>query len=130
MNVDTIDSIIKRAPRRKHSAELRTKVLQACSLPGASVAGVALLHGLNANVVHRWRVDERNAAVPAMQEAPSGFLAVNIIPETCTNSEPLPPADIRVEVTRANATIVVKWPLQDSAACAVWLREWLLLNSY
>ena len=89
------------------------------------MARVALLHGLNANVVHRWRVDERNAGLPAMQEAPSGFLAVKIIPKTCTNSEPLPPADIRFEVTRDNATIVVKWPLQDSAACAVWLREWL-----
>ena len=124
-NVDTIDSIIKRAPRRKHSAELRAKVLQACSLPGASVAGVALLHGLNANVVHRWRVDERNAVVPAMQEAPSGFLAVNLIPETRTAPDSLPLPDIRVEVTRANTCIVVKWPLQDSAACAVWLREWL-----
>ena len=124
-NVDTIDSVIKRAPRRKHSADLRAKVLQACRQPGASVATIARLNGLNANVVHRWRVDERNAVMPAIQEPPSGFLAVNIIPETRTAADPLLPADIRVEVTRANATIVVKWPLQDSAACAVWLREWL-----
>ena len=124
-NVDTIDSVIKRAPRRKHSAELRAKVLQACRQSGASVARIARLHGLNANVVHRWRVDERNTVASAMQEAPSGFLAVNVIPEARTAADPLLPADIRVEVTRANATIVVKWPLQDSAACAVWLREWL-----
>ena len=124
-NVDTIDSVIKRAPRRKHSAELRAKVLQACSQPGASVATIARLNGLNANVVHRWRVNERNAMMPAMQEPPSGFLAVNIIPEILIAPDPLPPPDIRVEVTRVNATIVVKWPLQDSAACAVWLREWL-----
>ena len=124
-NVDTIDSVIKRAPRRKHSAELRAKVLQACSQPGASVARVARLHGLNANVVHRWRVDERNAVMPMVQESPLGFLAVNIIPEILIAPDPLPTPDIRVEVTRVNATIVVKWPLQDSAACAVWLREWL-----
>ena len=124
-NVDTIDSVIKRAPRRKHSAELREKVLQACRQPGASVARVARLHGLNANVVHRWRVDERNAVVPAMQETPSGFLAVYIIPEILVAPNPLCPADIRVEVTRANASIVIKWPLQDSATCAAWLRECL-----
>ena len=124
-NVDTIDSVIKRAPRRKHSAELRAKVLQACSQPGASVATIARLNGLNANVVHRWRVNERNAMMPAMQEPPSGFLAVNIIPEILIAPDPLPTPDIRVEVTRVNATIVVKWPLQDSAACAVWLRELL-----
>ena len=93
-------------------------------------ATIARLNGLNANVVHRWRVNERNAMMPAMQEPPSGFLAVNIIPEILIAPDPLPPPDIRVEVTRVNATIVVKWPLQDSAACAVWLREWLRLNSY
>lgn len=117
-NVDTIDGVIKRAPRRKHSAELRAKVLQACSQPGASVATIARLNGLNANVVHRWRVNERNAMMPAMQEPPSGFLAVNIIPEILIAPDPLPPPDIRVEVTRANATIVVKWPLQDSKQLA------------
>ena len=124
-NVDTIDGVIKRALRRKHSAELRAKVLQACSQPGASVARVARLHGLNANVVHRWRVDERNAVVPAIQKTPSGFLAVNIISETRTAADLLPPTDIRVEVTRAKATIIVKWPLQGAGACAAWLREWL-----
>ena len=124
-NVDTIDRVIKRAPRRKHSAELRARVLQACSQPGASVATIARLHGLNANVVHRWRVDERNAVMPAMQRPRSGFVAVNIIPETRATPEPLPPPDIRVEVIRANATIVVKWPLEGAGACAAWLREWL-----
>ena len=118
--MDTIDSVIKRARPRKHSAELRAKVLQACSQPGASVARVARLHGLNANVVHRWRVDERNARMPMVQESPLGFLAINIIPEVLVAPEPIPAPDIRVEVTRANATIVIKWPLQDSAACAAW----------
>ena len=124
-NVDTIDGVIKRAPRRKHSAELRAKVLRACKQPGASVAAIAQLHELNANVVHRWRVDERNAVASAIDKSPLGFLGVSILPEIQATPEPAPPADIRVEVIRANATIVVKWPLQDSAACAVWLREWL-----
>ena len=100
-------------------------MLQACRQPGASVATIARLHGLNANVVHRWRVDERNAVMPAIQKPPSGFLAVNITPEIVVAPELIPAPDIRVEVTRANATIVIKWPLQDSAACAAWLRECL-----
>ena len=100
-------------------------MLQACRQPGASVAAIARLHELNANVVHRWRVDERTAVMPAMQGPSSGFLAVNILPETHLIPEPLPPLDIRVEVTRANTTVVVKWPLQDSNACSAWLREWL-----
>ena len=84
-------------------------MLQACRQPGASVATIARLHGLNANVVHRWRVDERNAVMPAIQKPPSGFLAVNIRPEIHVSSEPEPAPDIRVEVIRANTTIVVMW---------------------
>jgi len=38
---------------------------------------------------------------------------------------PQPTADIRVEVKRANATVVVHWPLAGGAACAQWLRECL-----
>lgn len=45
----------KYASRRRHSAELKDKVLAACAEPGASVAAVALAHDLNANLVHKWR---------------------------------------------------------------------------
>src|SRR4249919_465676 len=50
----------RQASRRRHSAELKDKVLAACAEPGASVAAVAQAHGLNANLVHKWRRD-RNA---------------------------------------------------------------------
>ena len=43
------------ASRRRHSAELKTNVLAACDEPGASISGVALAHGLNANLLHKWR---------------------------------------------------------------------------
>ena len=40
--------------RRRHSAQLKALVLDQCSAPGASVAKVAMSHGLNANMVHDW----------------------------------------------------------------------------
>ena len=45
------------APRRRHSEELnaQARLLAACAEPGASVAAVAQAHGLNANLVHKWR---------------------------------------------------------------------------
>jgi transposase len=46
--------VAHRQERRRHSAELRAGVLQACAMPDASVASVALEHGLNANLAHRW----------------------------------------------------------------------------
>jgi transposase len=41
--------------RRRHDAELKRQVLAACEEAGSSVAAVAMAHGLNANLVHRWR---------------------------------------------------------------------------
>ena len=42
--------------RRRHGAELKAKVMAACNEPGASIAAVALSHGLNANLVRKWLV--------------------------------------------------------------------------
>jgi transposase len=43
------------APRRRHGAEFKSKVLADCDAPGASISGVAMAHGLNANLVRQWR---------------------------------------------------------------------------
>jgi transposase len=42
-----------RAARRRHDDALKQRVLDECRQPGASVARVALSHGLNANLVHK-----------------------------------------------------------------------------
>jgi len=41
--------------RRRHSAAFKRKILELIEHPGASVAGVALEHGVNANLVFKWR---------------------------------------------------------------------------
>ena len=55
-----------RVPRHRHSEELKARVLQACVQPGASVAAVAQAHGLNANLVHKWR---RGRGAPTLTPA-------------------------------------------------------------
>ena len=116
-----------RPKRRLYSPELKTQVMQECRQSGASVAGVALSHGINANIVHRWlREQTTSALVPQFQVSAN---ANAFVPVTLNKSAPGPAPhaklDIRVEVQRANSAIVVKWPLQDSAACAARLRGWL-----
>jgi transposase len=54
LKVDAMEDS-KRARRRRHGAELKAQVLSECAELGASVAKVALAHGLNANRVHKWR---------------------------------------------------------------------------
>ena len=41
--------------KRRHSAAFKRKILELTEQPGASVAAVALEHGINANLVFKWR---------------------------------------------------------------------------
>lgn len=94
-----------------------------CAQPGASVARVALSHGLNANMVHGWRQQERTASAPqatsALPPAPQ-FIALPLPPSAAAT---LP--DIRIELRRGTATVSVTWPVQAASQCGAWLREWL-----
>ncbi|MBR9867972.1 MAG: transposase [Oceanospirillales bacterium] len=40
--------------RRRVSPEFKAQIIEACQQPTASVAGIALEHNLNANLVHKW----------------------------------------------------------------------------
>ena len=71
----------KRAPRRSHSAELKARVLGECSQQGASIAKVALAHGLNANLVHKWRraaeaATTRFTALAHTRDSAGAFIAL------------------------------------------------------
>lgn len=51
--------------RRSFPKSCKAQVVDECSQPGASVAGVALSHGLNANLVHKW-IRRQQAQLPAV----------------------------------------------------------------
>lgn len=106
------------ARRRHHDADLKRQVLAECAEPGASVARVALAHGLNANLVHKWR--RKAGASPAAVRAavPEAFVPVALAAESAR-------ADVRIELKRGPTTIVVTWPLSAAAECAAWMRELL-----
>ncbi|MHB8951295.1 MAG: IS66-like element accessory protein TnpA [Rhodoferax sp.] len=122
MHTIASDACTTQAPKRRfYSPELKLQVVGACAQPGASIAGVALQHGINANIVHRWLREHSQGILIRRQQT--------FVPVTLNSAiEPVtaqPTADIRVEVKRVNATIVVHWPLAGGATCAQWLRECL-----
>ena len=127
MHTMASEAPVNRPKRRLYSPQLKTQVMQECRQSGASVAGVALSHGINANIVHRWLREQTTSALVPQSQVNTNANA--FVPVTLEKSPPGPvphaKLDIRVEVNRANTTIVVKWPLQGAGACAVWLREWL-----
>jgi transposase len=113
----------KSAPRRRHSDELKAQVRAECDEPGASVAAVAQTHGLNANLVHKWRRTERaksTATGVPQTNGGSAFIALQL-PQASPTAVP----DIRIELRRGATTVNIAWPGQTASECAAWLREWL-----
>ena len=110
----------KHKTRRRHDRDLKDRVLSECDVPGASVAQIALNHGLNANLVHKWRRETSPSRAPiAVAGKPAQFVPVALPP----GPESLP--DLRIELRRGTTTITVAWPMAAAAECASWMRELL-----
>jgi transposase len=132
-------------PRRRHSSELKAEVLAACAEPGASISGVALAHGLNANLVRKWRSGRgtkrgsvaitpttSGAAAPALSGVTAEFVAVEMpaTPKAAPRAavqprEPAPIVEpsIEVELRRGPLHLNVRWPTAAAEDCRAWLRE-------
>lgn len=110
-----------RATRRRYSAEFKAQVLAECEAPGASVAKVAMAHGINDNVVHHWRKLKRDAGGTALPP-PAEFIAV-ALPQPPTHSSEA--RGIEVELRRGAVTMKITWPLRAAMDCAAWMRELL-----
>ena len=111
----------KPTTRRRHDADLKARVLEACGAPGASVAQVAMAHGLNANLVHKWRRDSQVAA----SAVPAAFIELPMPRAPMPICEPEATPDIRIELKRDATRVSINWPADCAAECAAWLRELL-----
>jgi transposase len=104
--------------RRRHSADLKAQVLTECAAGTMSVAQVAMAHGLNANLVHKWRRQSRTVPTRTLSVPTDSFIPLTVPP-----TQIAPPADIRITMRRGSTSIDVAWPLAGAAECAAWLRE-------
>jgi len=89
--VDTISShflegFVSRQ-RRTFPKAFKAQVIEECTQSGASVAGVALSHGLNANLVHKW-IRKQREPLPVVS---ARFIPVplGILPSEQASSEEL-----------------------------------------
>lgn len=105
----------KSVSRRRHGAELKRQVLAECAARGASVAKVSMSHGLNANLVHKWRRQAQSGVEPV-----SAFVPITIAAPPVA-SEPAQFVDL--ELQRGAINVRVRWPMAAASSCAAWLRE-------
>lgn len=109
------------ARRRRYSNEMKAQVLAECEVPGASVAKVAMSHGINANVVHGWRKLARGSSEVAVASARE------FVPVALEEAEVACVAErsIEVELRRGAVTMKLTWPLSATVDFAAWTRELL-----
>ena len=127
MHTMASEAIAKPPKRRASSPEFKSQVVAECQVPGASVAGIALAHGINANIVHRWLREHARGTLPVPAQ---GFVALPLPACTVGVAQPdLAPTgaqrNIRIEVHRGQGMVAINWPLEGAASCAAWLRDWL-----
>lgn len=132
------------APRRRrryHSPEFKSQVVTACQAPGISVAAIAQMNQLNANLLRRWikAAAEAGAGVTRVgaadnassQAAPTACLPATFVPvrvvdpgaPVASSSAATPP--ICIELRRLAMEMHITWPATQAEACAQWLRELL-----
>ena len=124
-----------RPRRREYSKAFKAQLVAACAQPGASVGGVALSHGLHANMVHRWiREAGPVRAQPGVgTDAEPGFISLPLTAMAASThdeqalaafapSPPLPPpsAPVQVRLQRGELVVSLQCPMGQ---CGALLRE-------
>ena len=78
------DMVVKRLRdgRRRFDAQAKRELIEACLQPGVSVAGLALAHGVNANLLRKWisrherGPGQRRLPPAVVAKAPAAFIPV------------------------------------------------------
>ncbi|QEA38532.1 transposase [Pistricoccus aurantiacus] len=119
------ESSVLEAPRkrRRFTAAFKARIVEACHQSGASVAGIALAHALNANLVHKWiREARRREAVndrPAFVPVPIASTAAPVATQRQEAER------IRLSLPSPQGTVTIEWPVSDAQGCRTLLRELL-----
>lgn len=113
--------------RRFYSPELKAQVVMQCRANGASIAALALAHGINAIIVHCWLREHAAATAP---KPINPFIPLNLSTTEVEEAAPLhaagsPTSGIRVEIRRGTGLITVSWSIESSSSCVEWLRDCL-----
>ena len=114
--------------RRTHSPEFKAMVLAACRLPGASIAAVALAHGINANVAHKWlagigmkRTGQPSSPAAQLPVAPMQFLPVGLSTSCLEPGVSVGNQDVRLDLDLGAMQVKLHCPRESAPTAAALL---------
>ena len=98
--------------RRQYTAAFKRELVERCLQPGASVSGIALENGINANVVFRWRREHLRAVSGVARHGAAQAvllpvkLAAAITPtEPMSSCAPVPTGVIEIDIGAARVRL-------------------------
>ena len=120
------DSDIARyAARRTHrtyTPAFKAELVAACQQPGTSIAALASSHGMNANVLHRWRKEHARTGChqPIAPQPPSALAPSPSMPEFIPLRLPSATAEavvaeLKVELRKGPLSMSITWPMHAAA---------------
>jgi len=123
-SVEVVEGLVVRAPasgRRTYSKAAKRALVQVCLRPGVSVAGTALAHGINANLLRRW-MTQYGPGGKGRSESNSG---ASLVPVSTTPAV-VRSSDSFIELSFMGATIRVRGVVDVRALRAVLdcLAQW------
>lgn len=114
-----LDQSKPRRVRVHRTVEFKARLVKLATAPGTSVAGVAVAHGVNPNLLRRWLRESGSLAIPAQ--------FVPVVLEGSPQSPPLiaaPVCDsIEVNIDRGDLRIAFKVGLSQMVELGQALRE-------
>ena len=118
-----------RPTHRTYTRQFKAELVAAAKQPGASIAALALQHGMNANVLHRWlKEHEQDARHQLISLSSSGeSLATSSVPAfipiklpTATATYEPTACDIKVELRKGAVSMTLTWPASAVGDLAQW----------
>jgi transposase len=103
--IDVVPGLVrgqKRDGRCVYDKQAKRELIRRCQQPGVSVAGMALAHGLNANLLRKW------ITVASTRRGSLTSAAPILLPVTTQSPAPVSPSDGHLEVVLPGGTVRIR----------------------
>lgn len=131
------DSLNPGHRRRTYTRQFKAQMVAQCLQEDVSLASLAVEHGMNPNVLHRWVTEHERYGHHCLSDddlAPHKQTALTVsAPQAATPfisvpfsapSQPVNDESIHLELKRGASTVSVSWPVSAASQCIELLREW------
>jgi transposase len=110
--IDVVPGLVrgqKRDGRCVYDKQAKRELIRRCQQPGVSVAGMALAHGLNANLLRKW------ITVASTRRGSLTSAAPVLLPVTTQSAAPASPSDAHLEVVLPGGTVLIRGSVSRDA---------------